>query len=85
MTFAGIPATTQLSGISFITTELAPITTLFPTVTFPIILAPAKTITLFPIVGYPDFLPPKFFPIVVPWNRVILLPIVAPFVIAIHE
>ena len=38
--FAGIPPTTTLSGISFVTTAFAPTVTLLPILTFPRILAP---------------------------------------------
>ena len=40
ITFAGIPATIQLSGISLFTTAFAPITTLFPILTGFTILTP---------------------------------------------
>lgn len=49
--YAGTPTTVQLSGTSFTTTAFAPITTLFPILTFPIIFAPDETVTLLPIVG----------------------------------
>ena len=43
--------TVQLSGISSTTTQPAPIFTLFPIFTFPIIFAPAPIKTLSPIIG----------------------------------
>lgn len=39
MTLHGIPAATELSGISFVTTEFAPITQCFPIETLPTITA----------------------------------------------
>ena len=41
----------ELSGISCVTTELAPTSTLFPKVTAPKIFAPAQIILLLPIFG----------------------------------
>ena len=67
MIFAGIPTTTELLGMFVVTTAFAPITTLFPIVTFPNTLAPANMITLSPIVGQPAFFPPNTLPIVTPW------------------
>lgn len=70
ITLAGLPTTTELSGISFTTTEPAPIVTLLPIFTPPIITTLAPSETLSPIVGIP-FLPEpnvvqcihlKFFP-----------------------
>lgn len=51
MILPGIPTTTALSGISFVTTQFAPIDTLFPINILPIILAPGPIYTSFPIVG----------------------------------
>lgn len=53
MTFAGFPAAIALSGILFTTTEPAPIVTLLPILTFPIIVTFAPKETLLPIVGLP--------------------------------
>lgn len=63
---AGTPATTQLSGMSFVTTEFAATITLFPILIFPKAFAPGKKTTLLPIVGQPSFLSLKFQPIVQP-------------------
>lgn len=49
--FAGIPATTALSGMSSKTTALAAIETLFPTITPPKIHAPAPISTSFQMIG----------------------------------
>lgn len=49
----GFPTAMQLSRISFTTTEPAPIITLFPTCTGPIIVTLAPSATLLPIVGLP--------------------------------
>lgn len=45
MIFAGFPAQTTLSGMSLVTTEPAPIITLFPIRTFGNIVELAPTIT----------------------------------------
>lgn len=50
-TLAGLPTATELSGISFTTTEPAPMVTLFPIFTLPIITTFAPSDTLFPITG----------------------------------
>ena len=47
--FAGFPATTQFLGISFVTTEPAPITELSPIVTPGKTIAPAPIHTLLPM------------------------------------
>ena len=54
---AGTPATIALSGISLVTTELAPTVTLLPMRMFPITLAPANIVTLSPRIGTPAFFP----------------------------
>ena len=51
--FAGLTPTTTLSGISFTTTDPAPITTLFPIETGPTITEFANIVTLSPILGTP--------------------------------
>lgn len=51
ITFPGMPATTQLSGISVTTTQFAPITQLLPTLTSPKIFAPVAIKQLSPIIG----------------------------------
>ena len=48
-TLAGLPTTTELSGILFVTTLLAPTTTLFPICTPGSIIHPSPIYTLFPI------------------------------------
>ena len=48
-----MPTATALSGISCVTTALAPITTLSPILTLPIILAHANRSTLLPIIDAP--------------------------------
>lgn len=53
MTLQGFPIATLLSGISFTTTEPAPIVTLFPTCTGPMIVTLAPNDTLSPITGSP--------------------------------
>lgn len=53
---AGLPAATQLSGMSLTTTDPAPIVTLLPIEIPPIIVTLAPSETLLPIVGLP-FLP----------------------------
>lgn len=50
---AGLPTTTALSGISLVTTQLAPIITLFPKQTFPITFEPANNIQWSPMTGDP--------------------------------
>ena len=50
---AGLPATMQLSGTDFVTTEPAPIITLLPIVMSPITIAPTPIDTLSPIVAVP--------------------------------
>ena len=50
MILAGTPATTQLSGTSFVTTAPAAITELFPTVTPDNIWTPPPIQTLLPII-----------------------------------
>lgn len=50
---AGLPTTTQLSGISLTITLPAPIVTLLPTRTGPIIVTLAPNVTLSPIIGRP--------------------------------
>lgn len=57
--YAGHPTTTQLSGTSFVTTQFAPIITLFPTLIFPRMHAPHPNSTLSPIIGRPPRLHPK--------------------------
>lgn len=50
----GLSSTTvALAGISFTITALAPILTLSPILTLPIIFAPAPIYTLLPIIGAP--------------------------------
>lgn len=66
MTLAGTPTAIALSGISQTTTAPAPIMTLFPMVTFPIIIAPGLITTLLPIVGNPSLGPFTTIPIVTP-------------------
>ena len=51
--FAGLPATTQLDGISFVTIDPAPIITLSPIVTGRVIIVPAPIKTCFPIMSLP--------------------------------
>ena len=51
MILAGTPTATENSGISEITTALAPITAWLPTLTLPKILAPAPISTYEPIDG----------------------------------
>ena len=50
--FAGTPATTQLSGMSFVTTAPAATITLFPIFISPMTIAPAQIFTLLPIDGF---------------------------------
>ena len=61
ITFAGTPAARQLLGMSFVTTDPAPIVTLSPMWIFPAITTFAITSTLLPIIGFPL----DVFPIVV--------------------
>ena len=58
--FAGIPATTALSGTGLFTTAFAPISTLLPIVIPPNTMAPLFIWTLLLIVGIPGYfeLPP---------------------------
>ena len=51
MTRAGMPTATASLGTSFSTTALAPITTLSPMVTGPMIFAPTPISTSLPIIG----------------------------------
>ena len=74
MILAGLPATTQLSGTSFITTLPAPISTLLPMVILPMILTFAPMLTLSPKMGK-SLLPMPLLPIVVSWQTVKFLPI----------
>lgn len=64
MIFAGTPATIALSGISFVTTALAPIVTLLPIVTEPIILHEMPKRQLSPTIT--DSSPFPLFPKTVP-------------------
>ena len=58
MTLAGFPAAIQLSGRSFTTTLPAPIVTLFPMRTLPMIVTLAPNDTLLPMTGLPYFVAP---------------------------
>lgn len=51
--FAGLPATTQLEGISFVTIDPTPIITLSPIVTGRVIIVPAPIKTCLPIMSLP--------------------------------
>nr|WP_304622122.1 hypothetical protein [Parabacteroides sp. ZJ-118] len=53
ITLAGLPTAMELDGMSFTTTDPAPIVTLFPIVIFPITLHPTPRDTLLPITGRP--------------------------------
>ena len=71
----GLPTATQLFGISFTTTLPAPITTLFPIFTLPIIVTFTPRVTLSPITGRFSLSPSCLLPIVVKCLQEKFLPI----------
>lgn len=75
MTFAGFPATIQLDGTSFMTTDPAPTITLSPMVMSPMIVTFAPRVTLFPIDGIKSLRPSILLPSVVKCLKVKFLPI----------
>ena len=62
MILAGLPTTTQLSGILFVTIEPAPKETLLPIYIPPTTTLLEKIVTLSPIVGLPPLLAPTVTP-----------------------